>query len=108
MASTAAPVFDPGPLSRRSMGDPAHQVELLALFEAEVERLLGQVESAEDPQLRLDRLHAIVVLARNIGALHLAQVARTLETHIGDGAPDLEPLRTAIAETLAIVRRAVA
>jgi HPt (histidine-containing phosphotransfer) domain-containing protein len=90
------------------MGDPAHQVELLSLFEAEVERLLGQIEGEEDPQVRIDRLHAMVGLARNIGALHLAQVARTLETHITAEAPDLEPLRAAIAETLAFVRRAVA
>jgi HPt (histidine-containing phosphotransfer) domain-containing protein len=87
------------------MGDPAHQIELLSLFEAEVERLLAQVEAAADPQVRIDRLHAIVGLARNIGALHLAQVARNLETRIGDETPDLEPLRAAIAETLAFVRR---
>ena len=106
--ASSAPVFDPGPLTRRSMGDPAHQIELLSLFEAEVERLLAQVEGAADPHIRIDRLHAMVALARNIGALHLAQVARTLETQIGAEAPDLEPLRAAIDETRAFVRRAIA
>jgi HPt (histidine-containing phosphotransfer) domain-containing protein len=108
MPGQAAPIFDPTPLTRRSMGDPAHQVELLALFEAEVERLLGQIESAADAAVRLDRLHAMVGLSRNIGALHLAQVARSLETQIGEEAPDLQALRTAIAETLAFLHRAVA
>ena len=41
------------------------------------------------------------MLARNTGALHLAQAARALETQIAAEEPDLEPLRDAVSETLA-------
>jgi hypothetical protein len=105
MSTTAVPVFDPAKLQRQTMGDRAHQVEVLALFVAEAERLMRQVEDAPAPQLRGDRLRALVALARNIGAMRLAHEARAVETHIGAAPPDLENLRAAVAETLAFVRR---
>jgi hypothetical protein len=105
MSTNAIPVFDPTKLQRQTMGDPAHQIEVLALFVAETERLMRQVEDADDPQLRGDRLRALIALARNIGAARLAHEARAVETHIGDGSPDFAPLRAAVSDTLAFVRR---
>jgi hypothetical protein len=101
----AVPVLDRVQLSRRTMGDEAMQVEVLSLFATEAERLLLQVESAPDPAVRADRLRALAGVARDVGAARLAQAARLAETHISDGVPDLEPLRTAVAEILAFVRR---
>ena len=43
------PVFDPAHLDRRTLGDEALRVGILALFVAEVERLLAQVQAAPDP-----------------------------------------------------------
>ena len=87
------------------MGDDAMQVELLSLFATEAERLMRQVEDARDPQVRGDRLHAMMGLARNTGALRLAQIARQLETEIASEDLDLTPLRAVLSETLAYVHQ---
>lgn len=105
MTTEATPVLDNAKLHRRTMGDPALQVEMLALFVAEVERLMQQVEDASEPQVRADRLRALIAVSRNIGAARLAEEARGIETQIGSDGPDLAPLRSAVAETLAFVRQ---
>jgi HPt (histidine-containing phosphotransfer) domain-containing protein len=87
------------------MGDDAMQVELLALFVTEAERLMRQVEDARDPQIRGDRLHAMMGLARNTGAVRLAQIARQLETEITAEDLDLTPLRAVLSDTLAYVHQ---
>jgi len=97
------PVFDVAQLDRRTMGDEALRVEILALFVAEAERLLAQVESAPDPLVRASRLHAMQGLARNVGARRLAAVCRNLEHGAasgpaGDG--DLASLRAAVREAI--------
>ena len=105
MPTTAVPPFDAAQLNRYTKGNPSLQVEVLALFVAEVERLMRQVEDAPDPQVRADRLRALIGAARNTGASLIAQQARLLETEIAAENPDLTPLRTAIAETFAFIRR---
>ena len=100
----AAPLLDPVQLNRRTHGNASLQVEVLALFVTEVERLMMQVEDAADPQLRGDRLRALTALARNTGAALLAEQARAAETQIGDGVPDLTALKEAVANTLAFIR----
>jgi hypothetical protein len=54
MATSTLPLLDPAPLERQSMGDRAIRLEVLALFVAEAERLMNQVEEAGDPQVRAD------------------------------------------------------
>jgi HPt (histidine-containing phosphotransfer) domain-containing protein len=105
MATSTIPLLDPAPLQRQTMGDTALRVEVLALFVAEVERLMRQLEDAPSPQVRTERLHAIAGVARNVGATRLAQTARMLAGHVGEEeAADLTPVRAAAAETLAFVR----
>lgn len=106
MATGTIPLLDPAPLERRSMGDRSVRIEVLTLFIAEAERLMNQVEEAGDPQIRAERLRALAVAARNVGATRLVQSARVTETQIGDAEPDLGPLRATYAETLAFVRQA--
>jgi HPt (histidine-containing phosphotransfer) domain-containing protein len=101
------PVLDMTQLQRQTTGDEALQVEVLSLFVAEAERLMRQAEEAEDPQLRMERVHAMVGLARNVGALRLAQAARGMETHLVAHPDDLAPLRETLAETLAYLRGSV-
>ena len=103
MTPSSAPLFDRAQLDHRSLGDPALEVEILALFVAEAERLLRQIGEAEDPQVRGDRLRAMIALARNTGAVRLASTARALERQIATVEPDLQPLRDAVAETIAYV-----
>jgi hypothetical protein len=105
MAVDTLPIFDAGKLHRQTMGDRSLQVEVLALFVAEAERLMQQVEEARDAALRGERLRGLIALARNIGAVRLAQEARAIETQIGTESPDLAPLRAAVSEAVAFVRR---
>jgi HPt (histidine-containing phosphotransfer) domain-containing protein len=92
------PVFDAAHLDRQTMGDEALRVEILALFVAEAERLLAQVESAPDQLVRASRMHAMQGLARNVGAKRLAALCRKLEN---SGEPDdLERLRAAVREAI--------
>lgn len=105
MPTTAVPLFDATQFNRRTHGSASLQVEVLALFVAEVERLMRQVEDAPDPQVRGDRLRALIGVARNTGAALLAHEARTLETEIAAENPDLSPLKRAVAETFAFIQR---
>lgn len=105
MASTPIPVFDAARLNRQTRGNTPLQLEMLALFVNEVERLLRQVEDAPDPQVRGERLRALIGVARNMGATLIAQEARTLETQIATESPDLAMLREAIADTVAYLRQ---
>ena len=106
MSTSPNPVFDAAQLHRRTMGDSALQIEVLSLFVTEAERLMRQVEDAPNAQVRGYRLNAMMSLARNTGAVRLAQAARQLETEIAAEEPDLGPLRAALAETLAYVQQA--
>ena len=104
MPDSAAPVFDRAQLDRRTLGNAALELEILALFVTEAQRLLQQVERAADPRIRNDRLEAMIALARNTGAVRLAQVARALKTQVTD--PDLGLLREAVGETIAHIHAA--
>jgi HPt (histidine-containing phosphotransfer) domain-containing protein len=97
------PVFDPEQLDRQTMGDEALRVEILALFVAEAERLLAQVEQAPDALVRASRLHAMKGLARNVGARRLAEVCRRVERGVESGPADKE----ALASLRAAVREAI-
>ena len=105
MSAKNAPLFDATQLSRRAMGDESLRTELLSLFVTEIERLLRQAEDAPDAITRDDRLRAISALARNVGAVRLAQTAKLLEAQFTIPEIDLAPLREAIAETLSYVRQ---
>jgi HPt (histidine-containing phosphotransfer) domain-containing protein len=103
--TSAIPVFDAAQLNRHTKGNASLQVEVLSLFITEVERLMRQVEDAPDPQVRGDRLRALIGVARNTGAARLAQEARALETQIAAESPNMTQLRQAVAETFAFIRR---
>jgi HPt (histidine-containing phosphotransfer) domain-containing protein len=100
MTAPTLPVLDQAQLARRTMGDPQTQAEMLALFVTEVERLMRQVEDASDPEVRGERLRALAIAARNLGAVRLAATARAAETEIGETL-DVASLRAAVTETLA-------
>lgn len=105
MNSATPPLIDPVQLNRHTLGNASLQVEVLALFVAETERLMRQVEDAPSPQIREDRLRALIGVAKNTGAAFVVQQARALEKTITAEEVDLAPLRSAVADTLAYVRR---
>ncbi len=103
--ATTVPVFDAVQLNRYTNGDSNMQVEVLALFVAEVERLMQQIDAALDAEMRAQRMSALAGLARTTGATLLAQRARAAAADIGKEDFDMAPLEDAVAQTLAYVRR---
>jgi HPt (histidine-containing phosphotransfer) domain-containing protein len=101
-AMQEAPLFDAAHLDRQTLGNETLRTEIVSLFLAEVERLLAQVERAPDRLVRASRLHAMMGLARNVGALRLAELCRALEARAErddlDEPADLDRLRAAVAE----------
>lgn len=105
MPTAPLPIIDFTRLAHRSMGSEGLETELLALFEAEAERLLGQAEAAANAEIRVERLHAVVAAARGVGAVRLADAALAAAQSAGsEAAPDLEPLKSALAEVLGYIR----
>lgn len=104
MSTVTLPVIDPVQLRRQTLDDPAREIEILALFSAELERLMRQLEEARDIHTQGERLRAIISLARNTGAARLLHDARLVEAHIASGDANFQPLREAAAQTLAYVR----
>jgi len=108
MSTGSILLFDPAQVRRQSRGDSALEVEILALFSVELERLMRQLDQAHDDQTRAERLRAIIRLARNTGAARLLHEARLIEPRVAAGEADLQPLRDAVAQTLAHVHCAAA
>lgn len=79
------------------MGDAALQVEVLALFSAEAERLLRQVVGAASEEVRRDRLLAMEALARSIGARRLSAAAAEASRSFGG---DFEAVQRALDEVM--------
>ena len=85
------------------MADPDLETEILALFVTEAERLIRQIEETDDVTIRLERIHAIRGLARNIGAQQLATIA--LNAEHGDGS-DVPAIRAAVDNVIAYIKTA--
>ena len=103
MSTDAIPILDAAQLQRRTLGDPALEIEILALFSAELARLMRQLDEADTNHKRGERVRAIVALARSTGATRLLHDARLVEAHLAAGDADLQTLRQTAAETLAHV-----
>lgn len=103
--SDTRPILDTAHLQRRTMGDEGLRIELLSLFSVEAERLMRQIEEAEQPRIRGDRIVAMQELARDIGARRLEAVAAELARTAPDAAVDTFRLRQSLAEVLDHTRR---
>lgn len=97
------PILDEHHLKRQTMNDPDLETEILALFVTEAERLVKQIEETENIGTRLERIHAIRGLARNVGALKLAKIASNAEN--GDGS-EIQQIRSAVDNVIAYIRTA--
>jgi hypothetical protein len=102
MGEGTSPIFDRVPAGAQDAPKPGAGSGILALFVAEAERLLRQVENADDPQTgataaRHDRAGAAH------GAMRLADVARALETEILPHGAGPSAAREALAETIAYI-----
>ena len=95
------PILDEQHLKRQTMDNPDLETEILALFVTEAERLVRQIEESESVRTRLERIHAIRGLARNIGAQKLAMIAQNAEK--GDEF-DVREIRTAVENVITYIK----
>lgn len=102
-AADNLPILDEHHLRRQTMNDPDLETEILALFVTEAERLIRQIEDADDTATRLERIHAIRGLARNVGAEKLAKIAAGAENA---DEPDIQNIRRAVDTVVAYIRTA--
>jgi len=112
-----APVIDPAHLARQTLGDPAFEAELLALFESQSARITAQLTAlgAGDAKLRGDLAHTLRGSALAIGAFRVARAAQAYETACAAGSPGaacagaaLDELIDAVAQARAAVARLLA
>ncbi len=99
-------LLDQAHLDRRTGHSADLQVEILALFLNEGERLVAQIGSASDITVRQSRVAALGALANQTGAHQLAAACRTAETgpqlhgvqRVGDSEADVSAVEAAFAE----------
>jgi HPt (histidine-containing phosphotransfer) domain-containing protein len=97
------PPIDRTHLARMTLGDPALAREVLALFDRQIETLLGRIDASEPagvPALA----HTLKGSARGVGAWPMARAAEALETAPAAArAAALAALVAAAAETRAVI-----
>ena len=74
-------------LSRQTLGNPALEREVLAIFRRQARQMLFQLEALTDPKNRLEIAHALNSSAKGIGAWRVAEAAERLERMARDGRP---------------------
>ena len=74
-------------LSRQTLGNPALEREVLAIFRRQARQMLFQLEALTDPKNRLEIAHALNGSAKGIGAWRVAEAAERLERMARDGRP---------------------
>jgi HPt (histidine-containing phosphotransfer) domain-containing protein len=104
------PILDLRHLSRQTAGDAVLESELLALFEAQCERLRPLVAEGRPAGMRADAAHTLKGSACAIGAARLATVADRLETALRGEQPETEAeaLMAGFDEAVALTRHAAA
>ncbi len=112
-----APVIDLAHLARQTLGDPALEAELLALFENQSARITAQLtgRGAGDAKSRGDLAHTLRGSALAIGAGEVARTAQGYETACAAGSPGaacagaaLDQLVEAVARARAAIARLLA
>ena len=100
-AANNLPILDEHHLRRQTMNDPDLETEILSLFVTEAERLIRQIEGTKDVRTRMERIHAIRGLARNVGAQRLAMIAAVAENC---DETDIRNIRLAVDTVVAYIR----
>lgn len=100
-----APLLDRAHLDAQTFGDADLAREVLSLFEDQCRRLLPPLLDEGRPVgERADLAHTLKGAALGVGAMQVAQASAAVETDLRTGGKaGLATLRTAIAETLAVL-----
>ena len=103
----AEPVIDLVHLARATDGDESLEVELMAMFDRQSEKLVGRVKMTDLPRrARADVAHRLRGSALAIGAFAVARAAEALEATLeGEGEPqaDIAVLAQAVAAARATI-----
>ncbi|WP_370631422.1 Hpt domain-containing protein [Methylosinus sp. Sm6] len=98
-------------LAGATAGDEELAQELLALFGGQARNICVQLDAAPDDRKRRELVHTLKGSAAAIGAFAVAGAADACEAALasgGEGAPPLDALRRALAETLAAIEQHLA
>ena len=102
-AAAGEPPIDRTHLFRMTLGDHALAREVLALFDRQIETLIGRIGAAE-PSTVPALAHTLKGSARGVGAFPMARAAEALETALPAArAPALAALAAAAAEARAAI-----
>jgi HPt (histidine-containing phosphotransfer) domain-containing protein len=102
-AAAGEPPIDRAHLFRMTLGDHALAREVLALFERQIETLIGRIGAAE-PSAVPALAHTLKGSARGVGAWPIARAAEALEAAPPAArAPALAALRVTAAEARAAI-----
>jgi len=102
------PILDLGHLGRQTGGDAVLESELLALFEAQCERLRPLLGEGRPAGERADAAHTLKGSACAIGASRLATMADRLETALRGEQAETAALMAGFDEVVTMTRRAAA
>ncbi len=96
-------------LRRQTAGEAALEGELLALFEAQCERLIPIVATGRGSGQRADAAHTLIGSARAVGAWRAASTAEAVEAALRGGDEEkVKPALAALNQVILATRRAVA
>lgn len=101
MSAAAKPV-DYQHLQGQAAGDLDVMREVLKLFVAHAEQVIGELEIATDAKTWKQWTHTLKGSARGIGAFAVAEAAANAERHLMDKST-LEPLRAAFVDARAFI-----
>src|SRR5215813_12014654 len=103
VTAAGEPPIDLAHLARMSLGDRALEREVLALFERQIDLLIGRISQA-DPSDLVALAHTLKGSARGVGAWPLARAAETVEAaELTDLAPAVATLAATACETRAAI-----
>lgn len=94
-------------LGRQTLGDPGLQSEVLRLFADALRAYYERLETSTTRNDLMVNLHALKGAASGVGAFALAQLARTAEDELRDGAPvnpeRIDDIGMAVEELQAVI-----
>jgi len=107
-ATTGEPPIDRAHLCRMTLGDRALARDVLALFDRQIEMLIGRMGEVE-PAGVAELAHTLKGSARGVGAWPVARAAEAVEVaSAADLAPALAALAAAAGETRATIAEILA
>ncbi len=110
-AGADEPALDLVHLSRQTLGDPALETELLAMFDKQAQQLalrLSEPLGAQEAKQRAELAHMLKGSARSIGAFGVSRAAEAYELTLRNGRGDAAAALRRLVGAIGVARAAIA